>query len=106
MTFGENIKEKSVENFLIINPLYNKQSLLDNFDTKEVRKLIDPYIAKEMSKFLFKTESKTYKVPTQKKLYTKENIPNELLLDKKGKILVGSAKENRIDKILREQKKY
>ena len=106
LTFGENIKEKSVENFLIINPLYNKQSLLDNFDTKEVRKLIDPYIAKEMSKFLFKTESKTYKVPTQKKLYTKENIPNELLLDKKGKILVGSAKENRIDKILREQKKY
>lgn len=101
-----NIKEKSVENFLIINPLYNKQSLLDNFNSKEVRKLINPYIAKEMSNFLLKTDNKTYKIPKLKKLYTKTNIPNELLLDKKGKVLVGSAKESRIDKILREQENY
>lgn len=104
---GENnIKEKSVENFLIINPLYNKQSLLDNFNSKEVRKLINPYIAKEMSNVLLKTDNKTYKIPKLNKLYTKTNIPNELLLDKKGKILVGSAKESRIDKILREQENY
>ncbi len=104
---GENnIKEKSVENFLIINPLYNKQSLLDNFNSKEVRKLVNPYIAKEMSKYLLKTENKTYKIPKHNKLYTRKNIPNELLLDKRGKVLVGSAKESRIDKILREQEQY
>ena len=100
------IKENAINNFLIINPLYNKQSLLDNFNTKEVRKLLNPYIAKEMSKYLFETEEKVYKVPVQKKLYSRNTIPNELLLDKKGRLLVGSAKESRIEKIVREQEKY
>ena len=63
-------------------------------------------VAKEMSKYLFETEEKVYKVPVQKKLYSRNTIPNELLLDKKGRLLVGSAKESRIEKILREQEKY
>ena len=89
--------------------MYNKQSLLDNFNTKEVRQLLNPYIAKEMEKIMVKfvkeDDNKVYKVPVQKKLYSRNTIPNELLLDKKGR-LVGSAKESRIEKIVREQEKY
>ena len=48
------IKGNAINNFLIINPLYNKQSLLDNFNTKEVRQLLNPYIAKEMEKIMVK----------------------------------------------------
>lgn len=104
------IKGNAINNFLIINPLYNKQSLLDNFNTKEVRQLLNPYIAKEMEKIMVKfvkeDDNKVYKVPVQKKLYSRNTIPNELLLDKKGRLLVGSAKESRIEKIVREQEKY
>ena len=59
-----------------------------------------------MVKFVKEDDNKVYKVPVQKKLYSRNTIPNELLLDKKGRLLVGSAKESRIEKIVREQEKY
>lgn len=99
-------RELIVDRFIKINDEYNRTYLLENFDEPRVRELLNPYIAKIVSDHFRKGQKEQIFLQPKTKLYTLETIPNELLLDKRGRKLVGSALDSRIDKILKEQENY
>lgn len=98
--FKENIIKESIENFLKKNTFFD-ETILKNTEVENLKLILGSYLAQSTKNLFF--PKKEIQISIRKK-YTMDTIPEELLLDKRGRKLVGSAKENRIEKLLRENK--